>query len=125
MIWVTVSPLTQMFGRRSVRGADSLAKNFTSARFRLAMTGSIGGEKGGPTASDFAGVGLQLAACIIGGLYLGQYLDRRFGTAPWLLFAGVFGGFTAGFYSMYRKLMAAQARDDAARAARRDGPMGK
>ena len=31
------------------------------------------------------------------------------GVLTWLLFAGVFGGFTAGFYSMYRKLMAAQA----------------
>jgi F0F1-type ATP synthase assembly protein I len=89
------------------------------------MTGSSEGETGGTTASDFAGVGLQLAACIIGGLFLGQYLDRRFGTAPWLLFVGVFGGFSAGFYSMYRKLMAAQARDDAARASRRDGPVGR
>jgi F0F1-type ATP synthase assembly protein I len=107
---------------RSVYPSDSLAKNFTSTRFRLAMTGKPGGEPKGVTSSDFAGVGLQLAICIIGGLYLGQYLDRRFGTAPWLLFVGVFGGFSAGFYSMYRKLMAAQAREDAAKAARREGP---
>ena len=85
------------------------------------MTGSSERETGGSSASEFAGVGLQLAACIIGGLYLGQYLDRRFGTAPWLLFTGVFGGFCLGFYSMYRKLMAAQAREDAAKAAERDG----
>jgi hypothetical protein len=113
-----------MFGTPSVGGSVSLAKNFTSARFRVVNTGTPGGAKGGPTTSDFAGVGLQLAACIIGGLYLGQYLDRRLGTAPWLLFVGVFGGFSAGFYSMYRKLMAAQAHEDAAKAARRDGPGG-
>jgi ATP synthase protein I len=86
------------------------------------MTGTPSGKDGGVTAGDFAGVGLQLAVCIIGGLYLGQWLDRKLGTAPWMLFIGVFGGFSAGFYSMYRKLMAAQARDEAAKAARRDKP---
>jgi ATP synthase protein I len=90
------------------------------------MTGTPSrNDGGGVTAGDFAGVGLQLAICIIGGLYLGQWLDRKFGTAPWLLFVGVFGGFAAGFYSMYRKLMAAQAREDAAKAARRDKPGSK
>ena len=84
------------------------------------MTGTPSGNDGGVTASDFAGVGLQLAICIIGGLYLGQWADRKLGTAPWMLFIGVFGGAAAGVYSMYRKLMAAQAREDAARAARRD-----
>jgi hypothetical protein len=34
---------------------------------------------------------------------------------------GVFLGAGASFYSMYRKLMAAQAREDAARKARREG----
>ncbi len=85
------------------------------------MTGSSGGNAEGATASAFAGMGLQLAFCLMGGLYLGQYLDRRFGTAPWLLFTGVFGGFCVGFYSMYRKLMATQARYDATRGQGRDG----
>jgi F0F1-type ATP synthase assembly protein I len=75
----------------------------------------------GPSASEFAGVGLQFAASIIVFLLAGQWLDRRLGTAPWLLIVGVFFGAGGGFYSMYRKLMAAQAREDAARKARRDG----
>jgi ATP synthase protein I len=70
--------------------------------------------------SEFAGVGLQFAVSILVFLYLGQWLDRKLGTAPWLLMAGVFLGAGASFYSMYRKLMAAQARDEAARKARRD-----
>ena len=86
------------------------------------MTGTPSEDGGGVSASEFAGVGLQLAVCIIGGLYLGQWLDRRFGTAPLMLFIGVFGGAAAGFYSMYRKLMAAQAREEAAKAARRNEP---
>ena len=75
----------------------------------------------GPSASEFAGVGLQFAASIIVFLLAGQWLDRKLGTTPWLLIVGVFVGAGGGFYSMYRKLMAAQAREDAARKARRDG----
>ena len=70
--------------------------------------------------TEFAGVGLQFAVSILVFLYLGQWLDRKLGTAPWLLIGGVFLGAGASFYSMYRKLMAAQAREEAARKARRD-----
>ena len=56
---------------------------------------------------------------VLAGLYLGQWLDRKLGTAPWLLIVGVFAGAGASFYSMYTKLMAAQASADAAQAARR------
>jgi F0F1-type ATP synthase assembly protein I len=85
------------------------------------MTGTPEGNDEGLRPSEFAGVGLQLAVCIIGGLYLGQWLDRRFSTAPWMLFIGVFGGAALGIYSMYRKLMAAQAREEAAKARRKSG----
>ena len=76
------------------------------------MTGTPEGDRGGATAGDFAGAGVQLAVCIVGGLYLGQWLDRRFGTTPWLLIAGVVVGASAGFYALDRKLMAAQAREE-------------
>ena len=119
-----------MFGRRSVEGSDSLAKNFTSARFRPGMTGkpvgspegqppSRGEDEGGTSAGQFAGHGMTFVVAVLGGLYLGQWLDRRLGTDPWLLIIGVFTGAGAAFWSMYSKLMAAQAREDAARAARR------
>jgi F0F1-type ATP synthase assembly protein I len=54
-------------------------------------------------------------------VYAGQWLDRKLGTAPWMLMLGVFLGAGASFYSMYRKLTAAQRREDAAREAARDG----
>ena len=82
------------------------------------------GDKGseeGFSVGEFAGVGLQFAVSILVFLYLGQWLDRKLGTAPWLLIIGAFLGAGASFYSMYRKLMAAQARDEAARKRRRDG----
>jgi F0F1-type ATP synthase assembly protein I len=78
------------------------------------------GTGGGPSATEFAGVGIQFALAILLFLYLGQWLDSKLGTAPWLLILGVFLGAGLGFYSMYRRLMAAQAREDAARRARQD-----
>ena len=83
--------------------------------------GPPGGKRAdeGPSTAEFAGVGLQFAVSILVFLYLGQWLDRKLGTAPWLLIIGVFLGAGASFYSMYRKLMAANAREEAARKARR------
>lgn len=75
----------------------------------------------GTSVGEYAGLGIQFAASIVVFLYLGQWLDRKLGTAPWLLLAGVFLGAGGSFYSMYRRLMAAQAREDAARAARKRG----
>jgi F0F1-type ATP synthase assembly protein I len=88
------------------------------------FSGARGKDEGSTSASQFAGLGLQMAVCIIGGLYLGQWLDGKLGTAPWLLISGVFLGAGASFYSMYRKLMAAQAREEAARKAKSAGPQG-
>jgi F0F1-type ATP synthase assembly protein I len=64
------------------------------------------------TASKYAGVGLQFAASIVLFLYLGQWVDRRFGSEPWGLLVGVFVGAGAAFYSMYSRLMADQRRDE-------------
>lgn len=79
------------------------------------------GSHDGPSGAEFAGIGLQFVVAMLGGLYAGQWLDRKLGTAPWLLIIGVFTGAGLSFYSMYSKLMAAQAKDDEARKARREG----
>jgi F0F1-type ATP synthase assembly protein I len=88
----------------------------------LGPSGQGGSNERGTSVGEYAGLGLQFAASIIVFLYLGQWLDRRLGTAPWLLLISVFVGAGASFYSMYRKLMAAQAREEAARRARRGDP---
>jgi F0F1-type ATP synthase assembly protein I len=67
------------------------------------MGGSNAGN-GPPSGLEFAGLGFQFAAAIIVFLYLGKWLDAKFGTAPWLLLVGVFVGAGGGFYAMYRKL---------------------
>jgi len=66
-----------------------------------------------------AGAGLQFAASLVVFVFVGQWLDRRLGTAPVFLLVGVFVGGGGSFYSMYRRLMAAQKREDEAKAAAR------
>ena len=70
------------------------------------------GRRRSPAAGggELAGIGFQLAATVFVFLFTGRWLDGRFGTAPWLTMICVFVGAAAGFYSMYRKLMAAQKR---------------
>lgn len=62
-------------------------------------------------AGAYAGLGLQFAGAIVLFLFAGQWVDRRLGTSPTFVILGVFGGAAAAFYSIYRKLMAAQKRD--------------
>jgi ATP synthase protein I len=69
--------------------------------------------------SRFAGVGLQFIIAIVLFLYLGKWVDSRLGTGPAFLIVGVFLGAGASFYSLYRKISAAQKADDARRAAKR------
>ncbi len=61
--------------------------------------------------ASLAGVGFQFVASILLFLFIGKWLDGKLGTEPWLLILGVFVGAAAGFYSMYRKVVAAQQHD--------------
>lgn len=79
------------------------------------------GENEGPGVGAYAGFGLQFVVALLAFLFLGQWLDRKLGTDPLFLLLGVFVGAGGAFYSMYRKLMATQAREEAANRARKDG----
>lgn len=65
-----------------------------------------------PGAGAAAGMGLQFAISVLLFLLAGQWLDRKLGTAPLLLIVFVFLGAGASFYSIYRKLMEQQRRED-------------
>jgi F0F1-type ATP synthase assembly protein I len=73
----------------------------------------------GLSGADFAGLGFQFAFAIIVFLYAGQWLDNRVGTNGLFTIAGVFVGAGAAFYNMYRKVSAAQKKDDEERQGRR------
>jgi F0F1-type ATP synthase assembly protein I len=59
-----------------------------------------------------AGMGLQFAVSVVLFLLAGQWLDNKLGTAPLFLMVFVFVGAGASFYSIYRKLMEQQRRED-------------
>lgn len=80
---------------------------------RAPGSGPPGG--GGPSVGSYAGAGLQFAVAIVLSVYLGQWLDRRFGTEPWLLLLTLLAGAGGTFYSIYLKLMAELRRDEEAR----------
>ncbi|MGQ0538927.1 MAG: AtpZ/AtpI family protein [Gemmatimonadaceae bacterium] len=75
----------------------------------------------GPSAAKYAGIGFQLAISIVLFLYAGQWLDRRLGSEPLFLIVGVFLGATAGFYSIYRKLMGDLRKEEKSREQGGDG----
>jgi F0F1-type ATP synthase assembly protein I len=72
-----------------------------------------------PSGAEYAGAGLQLAMTLVAFMFLGIWLDKRLGSSPWFVLICVFVGAAAGFYSIYRRLMAATKRDAQAG---REGP---
>ncbi len=73
----------------------------------------------GLSGADFAGMGMQFAVAIIVFVFAGQWLDNRLGFNGLFTVVGVFVGAAAAFYNMYRKITAAQKKDDEERQARR------
>jgi F0F1-type ATP synthase assembly protein I len=61
---------------------------------------------------NFAGAGIQFALAIVLFLLAGQWVDRKLGTSPAFLLAGVFIGGAAAFYNLYRRITKAQKADD-------------
>ena len=49
-------------------------------------------------------LGLMLPSSIAVGLFFGYYLDKFFGTRPWLLLVFFILGIVSGFYSLIRGL---------------------
>ncbi|WP_176222145.1 AtpZ/AtpI family protein [Tuberibacillus sp. Marseille-P3662] len=49
----------------------------------------------------FSGAGLDLAMCILVGVYCGHKLDEWWGTHPVFLLIGLLLGIVSGFYTLY------------------------
>ena len=64
-------------------------------------------------AAQFMGLGLQFVLSLLLFLYLGQWADGKLGTSPLFMIIGVFTGASAAFYSMYRRLKAAERKEEA------------
>ena len=44
--------------------------------------------------------GIQLAVAVVAGLFLGNYIDKKAGTSPWLTMIGLVLGFAGGLYNL-------------------------
>lgn len=51
---------------------------------------------------SMSSVGLEMGIAVLLGLFLGRYLDGRFGTTPWLLILGCALGMAAGMKGVFR-----------------------
>jgi len=66
----------------------------------------MAGRDRGPmrTIGMLGGLGFQLGLTVLLGALAGYYLDKRWGTSPWLLLVGTLAGTAAGFYEIVRAL---------------------
>ena len=62
--------------------------------------------------NDFAGAGIQFAVTLVLFIFAGSWLDKRYGTSPLFILAGVLIGGGGSFYLLYRKVTEAQRADD-------------
>lgn len=53
-------------------------------------------------ATRFSYLGLFFGIAVLIGCLFGKWLDRKFGTSPWLMMVGALLGIAAGFKELYR-----------------------
>jgi ATP synthase protein I len=47
-------------------------------------------------------IGVDMAVCVVAGVWLGKYIDRLLATNPWFMMLGLLAGLAIGVYSVYR-----------------------
>lgn len=47
-------------------------------------------------------IGADLVGCILGGLYLGKWIDSKVGTTPFLMVLGILLGLAAGIFGIFQ-----------------------
>ncbi len=50
----------------------------------------------------YGAIGFQLAMMVVGGLLIGNWLDKHWSTSPWLALTGLILGSIGGFYNLIR-----------------------
>ena len=54
--------------------------------------------------AKYMGIGLQLAATLLSGIFLGYFLDRKYGSLPWGTLGGSALGLGIGFYQLVKQM---------------------
>ncbi len=50
------------------------------------------------------GTGSAICVSVLGGFFIGRWLDRKFGTDPWLTLFGAMFGLICGLYQLFKIL---------------------
>lgn len=74
----------------------------TAAPAETAKDQADGRASGWVQASRFSYVGIFFGVAVFLGFLFGRWLDRKFGTDPWLMLVGVLFGIASGFKELYR-----------------------
>jgi F0F1-type ATP synthase assembly protein I len=69
----------------------------------------------------FLTIGIQLAVAVVAFFFLGRWLDSLFGSAPWLMLAGLALGITGGLVQFLKTALRLGRREDAEAEGRRHG----
>jgi ATP synthase protein I len=62
--------------------------------------------------APFMTLGIQLAAAVVVFFFIGDWLDSKFGTSPWLKLLGIFIGTTGGFIQFFRSVSKLEKKQD-------------
>ena len=49
----------------------------------------------------FSQIGISMASCVLLGVFVGQFLDRRFDTSPWFLLVFSLVGVAAAYKALF------------------------
>lgn len=66
------------------------------------MTGGRDAQSPWRTALVVASVGIEMAVAVAVGYFVGDWLDARLGTSPWLMFLMLGCGMAAGFRGLWK-----------------------
>ena len=69
--------------------------------------------------ASYMTLGLQLGLSVVAFLFLGRWLDGKFGTDPWLMLAGLVLGATGGLIAFLKQAADMGKSEDAEEARRR------
>ena len=56
-----------------------------------------------PNLARLASLGAELAAAVVGGVLLGYWIDRHYGTSPWAILICSLLGVVGGLYNLVRQ----------------------